>query len=106
MHLLICVYNDNAGTSKYVSSFESTPKSYLNEEHLKLMDLATECIENNELDVAMDYYDEILNQYPNFDVFNKKGFLLIQLDEFEMAINCFDKSLGHQRKNNFYAHVG
>lgn len=54
----------------------------------------------------MDYYDEIINQYPNFEVLNKKGFLLIQLDEFEMAINCFDKSLEYQMKNNFYAHIG
>ena len=92
--------------NRYVSHLESTPKSYLNDEHLKLIDLATECIENNDLYVAMEYYDEILNQYPNFEVLNKKGFLLIQLDEFEMAINCFDKSLEYQMKNNFYAHAG
>ena len=92
--------------SRYVSHFESTPKAYLNDEHLKLIDLATECIGSNELNVAMDYYDEIINQYPNFEVLNKKGFLLIQLDEFEMAINCFDKSLEYQMKNNFYAHIG
>ncbi|WP_296853731.1 tetratricopeptide repeat protein [uncultured Methanobrevibacter sp.] len=92
--------------NKYVSPLGSTPKAYLNDNHLKLINSANECIENNELYVAMDYYDEILNQYPNFEVLNKKGFLLIKLDEFESAIDCFDKSLVCQMKNNFYAHVG
>ena len=44
-------------------TLSSTIKDVLNDEHLKLIDLATECIGSNELNVAMDYYDEIINYY-------------------------------------------
>lgn len=92
--------------NKYISYYENIPKIKLNDEYHELMLCGEKCIINNEFYHAIDYFDKIISKYPNFEIFNKKGCLLIQLGEFENAIHCFDTSLEYQMKNNFHAHIG
>ena len=96
----------NDFVKKYVSPRQIGFKNNLNQNIIVLMDTADELINNDEFNKAVEIFDKIINEFPNFEVFNQKGHLLIRLGKYDEAIMCFEKSLEYKKLNNYSAHVG
>ena len=101
------VYLKNSDYMSYKQDIANNNEDHTNisEEKIKeLLTVAKGFILSKEYGAALNYFDEIIDRYNHYRLFNEKGFLLIDLEYYEQSVKCFDESL--ILVENYDAYIG
>ena len=74
----------------------------------ELFNLALEEHKKSNFNIAIKYYEKILETHPNeVGIYNNLGTICIKLEKYEKAVHCFKKAISLDSKNTiFYNNLG